>query len=562
MSLETSRTLYLNGGGGAEGRSTPRPYMSLPQVESALVDWQHANGFTLLNQPMRFIFGLPAARPPCRPLTDAAILLMDPVDVLELYYNLQVWDARRGTCGVLKDHPVYCQNNPLRAADRPSSLASEDIRAMYEDGLRQRIYELRADLRYVDTPEGRIPGLIDLSQVRLRPDCRLSTTAEIFKYVMAAVGGIVSPTNWVVIITQLALSTASTLTKIGAQIRKAKAQAALINSALGGAYGIIEERNRDLLIAAGLLQDTLDYEEAIAEPTTPEAWALAWAIGLPHPAMVCPRPRAPGATPAPAPEVKSFPIGCGPGQTCTFSTCSPIYQLGALRDWVNRLYFLFYAKLQLAMETAVLNYPDYLEVQTSSWPAVPSQIVNLELNQYRGLEPIIGEKDGRYYVRTQALESAPSRWIEIDSDPRLAPVRDWLNVRLNPEVIDQAKADAVRAAMLTQPAAAASIMVYPPKGTTHESELPFLTGPVTRPVPAAETSGAGLSLVTTHLTPPTGQPTAPAAGAATLAPGGATVGAGTDTVAAGKSNAALWLLVGAALLLWIMGRKAAPKSKL
>lgn len=537
--------IYLNGGGGADRSGSPVVETLAPAVTP--------DGYRYITSPVMDVSYERARKPACRVLTDAAILLMDPAGLIELYYGLLAWESRKGTCGVLHSHPRYCIDNEFAAAfswEKQYPTGKEIFVEMWEGRLRNRIFELRTDLRTIRTESGEeIPGLVDLTGIRLRPECQLSTTAEIFKWVMAAVGAILSPFNLAILIVEVA----SAATRIAAQIRKAKAQAEIINRIRQGAFGLIEDRNRDILIEAGLLQDTLEYEQAIQEETNETAWQLAWAMGLPHPAMCQFKtpPRTTGIIPY---DIPADTYGIWGGQH---------FQVVMLRHWMRKLYLLFHAKLHLGLEEAIANYPDWIEITSDAWPTVASDVLDYPIGKYQGTIPVVAEKDGRYFVRTVPMTGRPARWIDIDQDIALTAVRNWLNVRLNKEAIDPAKADMVRRVMISWlPDDPARIIVYPPGhvGETHATELPFLAAGVTNPV-----TGLTARSITTDLPDPATVTAAAATEAAAVAarqaaalgiqPSSLTDASGQPATSNPQPTQAwLWLAL-AVIGLWLFGKK-------
>src|SRR6266487_2367073 len=179
--------------------------------------------------PPRYIPGSELS-PDAKVLTDLDIITMEPGKLLTLYYTqlLQYKLLPPPTCAELVPNPELSAGLNLVFAE------------LHERNLRERIYQLRADLRYITTKDGKVPGLVDLQDVNPAPGCGPPTLVQtIGQWIMTIASGVLLGPGGIIISVINTVRTAATLAlEIGAKMRAAEAALKLRDQVMQGVYGI------------------------------------------------------------------------------------------------------------------------------------------------------------------------------------------------------------------------------------------------------------------------------------------------------------------------------------
>jgi hypothetical protein len=347
-------------------------------------------------------------------LTDLDILGMDPVNVVELYYDLLSYTKKTSQswsqdCFVLEANPIISPGLTILEAEE------------YEGKLRDWLYTLRGDLHTITLADGRtVPGLVDLRHVPTRPPCSTTIAGEVFKWVIvAASSALTAGAGAAISVGMLVQNLAMAGLNLADQLRAAKAQLALIESITSGAYAIVGKQFQDALLGFGV--NLLEYSEAVKIPTSAVAWELALSIGLPHPGMIC-APQPSLWLPA-DPARSSFAYNCKVPFMENGAPCSPYCQAWFLLQLLARLKEKFALDLRRHVEDAVrFNGKWHLKNRLEIWTHHGLSL--------KAIVPEIFVVNGRPMVQ----DWVTGEYIDPTTQPELEAVATWLAVREHPEI--------------------------------------------------------------------------------------------------------------------------------
>lgn len=395
-------------------------------------------------------------RPEHKPLSDAAILLMPTLEVLETYYTYPKFDqsVKDPKCTVHIPHPVWTE--PLRSAAAALGI---------EKQIRNRIYHLREDLWFITDSAGKkTRGLVNLSHLDLRViQCErgTDTVGEVFKYVFLALGALI-PFTWPIIIAQLAL----TAYQMTTAIEEARKNAGLLERVTLGVNAIVQRENLALAEAYGLFPNNpISYAAAIRIPTSRAAWKLAIALGLPHPAVLLP---------ADAPRTVAN-------------------QMAELKRFLIRVHLVRRWLLQIRLEETLRSKIEHVEWDIVNLPERSPDVVTIDKSYLRGKPQGIAPRitktaDGLFLTTVKTLDcdrqqiQMPGGWIDYKCDNRrwLQPrkikinggaafsvIREYLAWLDNPNIYDPAVTAWLKAA-LTDRAAETFVADVPPADVVNE----------------------------------------------------------------------------------------------
>lgn len=372
---------------------------------------------------------LPPARPVCAQLTDSMILTMDPGKLLEIYYTLGMHPGCEGA----QLHREFCPNNKWAnywwKYIPPDSDSGALQIAATEATYRRHIYQMRPDLRTIQTPEGPIPGLYELPTKIVPATCE-SGWWEVAQWIGTAVGALV-PFSWPIAIANFAATAAIAVDSISDVIRAAKDQRELVDKILRGARSIGGQSLLDSLVRSGKLTDRLLFEEAVSIPATRRAWELALIVGLPHPAMICRRFDTPG--------------GCrstlGQDLPCD-RACTPLEIELLLADAITTAHRRARIEMQAAMESELQGHATPFLLVAGRLPDVDSALGGLAGSYRRpngdpmtGLFPVLVERDGKQFFVTAAMQGEPQRLVAVDQLTDIPATRRWLAWRTRPDLL-------------------------------------------------------------------------------------------------------------------------------
>lgn len=435
--------------------------------------------------PLGLVLGATlTTRPVHEPLTDAAILLMTPREVLELYYTRPKY-ITRGGCPMFEPHPVWSAGLHPKTAEG------------LEYQIRRRIYKLRQDLWWVTVDGKRVRGLVPLPDDP--PVCPKSGASQVAGYFFAVVLAAFPP-MWPVIVAQLAQS-AFEMTKA---IEDAKKMASILRQAQRGIAGIIQNDNLKLAEAYGLFPNNpISYAEAVTIPTSRAAWKLAIALGLPHPAVLL-AVDAPRTVANQMAELKRFLI-----------------RVHLVRRWI----------LQIRLEEALRDKIEWVEWDIVSLPERSPDVVKIDKSYFLGgplgivprvltaaqigkLQGWGGRPDDGLYLMKVATAESPAQWpwlthrlIKLNGGAEFAVIREYLAWLENPNLYDPAVTAWLKAA-LADPSPETFISDVPPVDVINDILTPGTTMPArgsyspagyVNPAPAGIGPGALLNQFTDTL---------------------------------------------------------------
>lgn len=383
--------------------------------------------------------------PPCRVLTDAAILTAEPLDILQLYYSLlsnrKKEEYTFKKCTSYMPHPVFCQYNrvlfdypdwmpggyyPDNTPVVPSVPAytwSAGGAAVLGRYWQNRIYMLRDDLREIKQADGKVvPGLVIQTANPLLDSCSPTIAGTVLMAAGAAVSALV-PFSWPILIAELTMAAV----EISRMIQTIERQKTLMKTILGGAYAIAAEQNLQLLVKSGQLTNRLLYDEAVKIPVTRRAWELALILGMPHPAMICKR-----------------------DAPCT----TQVIETGLIQA-IRAIHRYYRLDLQKRMEDEVQSNATWFYSKGGPVPDMPSTFGD-PVGKYQGIYPVLEEHDGKTFLTPLTIKmnlaggpkpavTAGLGWLVADFRPAIAvdqiaglnAVREWLAWKRNPELLSQ-----------------------------------------------------------------------------------------------------------------------------
>jgi hypothetical protein len=240
-------------------------------VASPIRFYQDSGGSSNLKAP---IAPLPDAPPQRRILSDIMILAMSPLEALSTYWGLVKYECH-GSDYWITPSSVYSKG-----------LSLSDAEAV-EMQLRQRIYQLRTDLHYLQLDDGqRVEAMPDLTGVRTVPYCT-DLGMQIGRIIIGLASGILTAgAGFAVSLAFAAMNTIGSQKLASDRLAAYQRLNTMYFKALDSATALQNDATRKMLVRYGYIQDNLDAITAAKIPTSNKAWSWAVSLGFPHPAMV------------------------------------------------------------------------------------------------------------------------------------------------------------------------------------------------------------------------------------------------------------------------------------
>lgn len=170
--------------------------------------------------------------------TDVQIRNMDPVTVVQLYYEIGLFQ--------------YDQSDPKRPRLIPHSVISKGLDSfqaeLHQTGIRDQIWRVRTDLHEVTDPSTgqRVPVLIDISKVRLIPPTQLTSFGQIMMFISSALTAFIPGVGQLSLLIPQAMNVAS---KINQMKGMAKQQTDLVSRITGGMETLVKPTTLEYMAA-------------------------------------------------------------------------------------------------------------------------------------------------------------------------------------------------------------------------------------------------------------------------------------------------------------------------